>query len=101
METHMSQPWTKDQVIDVIRTELLPALESVAGVAAESIGVETALLDNGLALDSLDVLDLQVALERRFGVKLPVLNRQLIDGPRNSVGGLADLVLDHLPQVTA
>ncbi|KVN38584.1 hypothetical protein WJ63_00895 [Burkholderia pyrrocinia] len=100
MEMQMSQPWTKDQVIDVIRTELLPALESVAGVAPDSIGADTALLDNGLALDSLDVLDLQVALERRFSVKLPVLNRQLIEGARNSVGGLADLVIDHLPQVT-
>jgi acyl carrier protein len=101
METHMSHAWTKDQVIDVIRTELLPALESASGVEPDSIDADTALLDRDLALDSLDVLDLQVALERRFGVKLPVLNRALIEASSNSVGGLAALVLDHQPQVAA
>ncbi|WP_246794872.1 acyl carrier protein [Burkholderia perseverans] len=97
----MSDVTTKHEIIDVIRTELLPALESVAGVDPAEIGADTRLLGEGLALDSLDVLDLQVALEGRFRVSLPVLNRALIEASGNSVGGLAALVIEHRSQATA
>ncbi|MFY4705942.1 phosphopantetheine-binding protein [Burkholderia glumae] len=100
-ETSMSDVTTKHEIIEVIRTELLPALESAAGVDPAEIGADTRLLDEGLALDSLDVLDLQVALEGRFRVSLPVLNRALIEASGNSVGGLAALVIEHRSQATA
>ncbi|MEX3628156.1 MAG: phosphopantetheine-binding protein [Burkholderia sp.] len=97
----MNDATTQQDIIEVIRTELLPALESVAGTDPADIGADTRLLDEGLALDSLDVLDLQVAIEGRFRISLPVLNRALIEASGNSVGGLAALVLQQRAQAAA
>ena len=38
--------------------------------ASEPIGPETALLDEGLALDSVSLLDFLLALEREFGCRV-------------------------------
>jgi acyl carrier protein len=39
-------------------------------VAPDEIEAETALFGTGLSLDSIDALELAIAIERRFGVKI-------------------------------
>jgi len=60
----------------------------------EEIDPDTALFGTGLGIDSLDAVEIVVALEVEFGVSLvdPVLRRLSL----RSVNGLVDLVLTNL-----
>jgi acyl carrier protein len=50
--------------------QLIVASLMLEDVAPEEIESETALFGTGLSLDSIDALELAIALERRFGVKI-------------------------------
>jgi acyl carrier protein len=63
-------------------------------VAPEGIESSAALFVEGLGLDSIDALELAMALEERYGVRIgddPELNRQIFASVRN----LAAYVDEH------
>jgi len=63
-------------------------------VAPENIESNAALFVEGLGLDSIDALELAMALEERYGVRIgddPELNRQIFA----SVSNLAAFVDEH------
>jgi acyl carrier protein len=75
----------KELIIDAL------ALEDVAPTDIES---EAALFVEGLGLDSIDALELAMALEERYGVQIgddPELNQRIFASVRN----LADFVNEH------
>jgi acyl carrier protein len=75
----------KELIIDAL------ALEDVTPVDIEP---EAALFVEGLGLDSIDALELAMALEERYGVHIgddPELNQQIFASVRN----LADYVGKH------
>lgn len=75
----------KQLIIDAL------ALEDVA---PENIESSAALFVEGLGLDSIDALELAMALEERYGVRIgddPELNRQIFASVRN----LAAYVGEH------
>lgn len=51
----------KALIVDALKLE---------GVAAADIGDEDPLFDGGLGLDSIDALELAIAIEKRFGVRI-------------------------------
>jgi acyl carrier protein len=50
---------------------LIVATLRLEGLAAEAIGDDQLLFGEGLGLDSIDALELVVAIEREFGVAIP------------------------------
>jgi acyl carrier protein len=76
---------TLEQEIKELIIEAL-ALEDVAPVDIEA---EAALFVEGLGLDSIDALELAMALEERYGVQIgddPELNQQIFASVRNLAG---------------
>jgi acyl carrier protein len=55
-------PQVKQMIIDALRIE---------GMAAEEIDADAPLFGEGLGLDSIDALQLVVAMEKDFGVVVP------------------------------
>ena len=94
----MSHEWTRDEIVNVIKKDLL--LERLdlanAGVTLQDIKDDTPLLNEGLAIDSVDALDLLVAVEKTFGLKLPDLGRSFIESTCKNVQCLADFVVASL-----
>lgn len=64
-------------------------------VAPESIGDEDSLLHGPLGLDSLDILDLALAVEDAYGVKID--DAQLGQDAFRSIASLADFVQQRRP----
>ncbi|MBW2260916.1 MAG: acyl carrier protein [Deltaproteobacteria bacterium] len=50
--------------------ELIVEVLSLDDVTPEEIGDEEALFIEGLGLDSIDALELSLAIEKRFGIKI-------------------------------
>lgn len=79
-------------LVDAIRTMLVEELD-LEGVVASEIDLEAPLFGAGLGLDSLDALQLAMAVEERFGVSVPDG-----DGGREafaSVRALAEWIVAH------
>jgi len=86
----LSAPETLELELKQLIIEAL-ALEDVA---PENIESNAALFVEGLGLDSIDALELAMALEERYGVRIgddPELNRQIFASVRN----LAAYVDEH------
>jgi len=86
----LSTPETLELELKQLIIEAL-ALEDVA---PENIESTAALFVEGLGLDSIDALELAMALEERYGVRIgddPELNRQIFASVRN----LAAYVHEH------
>jgi acyl carrier protein len=60
------------------------------GLTPDNIGDEVPLFGDGLGLDSVDVLELVVALEKEFGVK--ILSHEVDKVAFTSIAHLADFV---------
>ena len=74
----------KELIIDAL------ALEDVTPVDIET---EAALFVEGLGLDSIDALELAMALEERYGVQIgddPELNQQIFASVRNLAGFVSE-----------
>lgn len=74
----------KELIIDAL------ALEDVTPVDIET---EAALFVEGLGLDSIDALELAMALEERYGVQIgddPELNQQIFASVRNLAGYVSE-----------
>jgi acyl carrier protein len=54
---------------DALKRLIVESL-NLQGVAPESIGDDDPLFEGGLGLDSIDALEIVVAIEKRFGVKV-------------------------------
>ena len=86
----MPTPQKLEQELKALIIESL-ALEDVT---PEDIDSEAALFVEGLGLDSIDALELAMALEERYGVKIgddPDENQRIIASVRN----LASFVLEN------
>ncbi len=73
--------------------QLIVTSLNLDGVAPESIGDDTPLFGEGLGLDSVDALELVVALEKEFGIKIQ--SQEVGRGVFASVGALADFVRER------
>lgn len=74
--------------------QLIIEVLALEDVAPENIESNAALFVEGLGLDSIDALELAMALEERYGVRIgddPELNRQIFA----SVQNLAAYVGEH------
>lgn len=69
------------------------------GLDPASIGERQPLIGGELGLDSVDALELMVALEREFGVAMP--SEQVGGGALASVAALADWLQGELERVEA
>ncbi len=81
----------KSQVKELIITSL-----NLEDVTAESIDDAAPLFKEGLGLDSIDALELAVAIERKFRVTIPdeAVGKQAF----SSVDSLTAYIKQHLPQ---
>jgi acyl carrier protein len=73
--------------------ELIISSLSLRDVTPEQIGDDAPLFQEGLGLDSLDALELAVALDREYGVSIPdeVVGKKVF----SSVTSLAAYVSQH------
>ena len=62
-----------DELEQEIKALIIGALK-LEDIQAEDLGSEEALFGDGLGLDSIDALELGVALRRRFGLKIETIN---------------------------
>lgn len=96
----MNREWTREEIIHFIKQDLL--LERLdlanAGTTLEDIKDDTPLLHEGLAIDSVDALDLLVEVEKTFGLKLPEMGRTFIENTCKNVQCLADYIVTNLGQ---
>jgi acyl carrier protein len=67
---------------------------NLEGVEPASIGDEQALFGSGLGLDSVDALELMVAVEKEFGMRIEI--GELDRSAFGSVAALARMVAGHL-----
>lgn len=58
----------REQLLDVIRSVLIEDLQ--LSLPAEQIDPDTPLIATGLALDSIDAVDLVIGIEQRTGVRI-------------------------------
>jgi len=80
-----------------IKSLIIGALD-LEDVAAGDIGDDTALFgDEGLGLDSIDALELGIALQKKFGLKLEANDAENQKHFR-SVASLANLIRSRNPQ---
>ncbi|MCL4838901.1 MAG: acyl carrier protein [Thermoanaerobaculia bacterium] len=77
------------ELADRIRELLVDALR-LDGLDLGSLDLSTPLLGDGLGLDSIDVLELVVALEREFGIVVPT--EEVASDTFESVGSVVSLV---------
>ncbi|HEY3358512.1 MAG TPA: phosphopantetheine-binding protein [Polyangia bacterium] len=73
--------------------ELLIATLSLEDVTPTGIVDDAALFGEGLGLDSIDALELAVALERRYGVSLP--DAEAAKQAFRSIDALATFIGQH------
>jgi acyl carrier protein len=88
MIRRMSDPALRREIKEAMAEELM------LQVPATEIGDDVPLFDPaGLGLDSVDALQLVVALEKRFGLKIP--DAEVAKGTLRTVTTIADAVAAH------
>lgn len=80
---------SRDELIGTIISTVVEAV-NLQHVDRKTIGAETALTQGGLELDSVDILEIVVTVEHRFGVKVgdPETGKKYF----RTIGTIADLV---------
>ncbi len=97
----MSREWSESEIITFIKKDLLLERLDLAdtGLTLADIHDDTSLLgDEGLALDSVDALDLLVNVEKTFSLKTLNLDKTFIDTTCQSVRSLTDFIVAELRQ---
>jgi len=79
-----------DELESAIKALIIDALQ-LEDIQPEDINTEAPLFGEGLGLDSIDALELGVALKKRFGLTLATNDPAIKDHFR-SVGSLARLI---------
>jgi acyl carrier protein len=85
----------REQVLDRIRELLIRELKVQR--APDELDPDTPLFGTGLGLDSVDAVELVVAVEAAFGLKLP--ERALGPAALRTINTLVDFVLEHRAHV--
>jgi acyl carrier protein len=91
--------WTESSIHETIRnTILFEGLElDGLGLKPEELTVDTLLLaDEGLALDSVDALEIVVSVQKVFGLSIPNLDAAFFETNLRTVGTLVDYVANAL-----
>lgn len=96
--TTTTKTWTRDEVSQFVKQDLLLDRLQLgsSGVRLQDIDDDTLLLDEGLALDSVDALDLFVAVEKTFGIKAPDTDRDFLEATCKNVGSLVSYIVDNM-----
>lgn len=86
---------TSSDVVATLKHLLLVRLElEETGVTADEIREDTLLLDGaGLGLDSVEVLDLLVGIEKSFGLRIRNIDKDFIEANCHSIRSLTDYIL--------
>jgi acyl carrier protein len=79
----------KEQMIRELATLVVEAV-NLRHVPVESMNAETSFGPNGLNLDSVDILEVIITLEQRYGVKIPDAEAGKVH--LRSLGALADFI---------
>lgn len=85
----------RDATIAKIKELIISSLD-LEGVSPDDIATDDALFGDGLGLDSIDALELGMAMRKAFGVafsKDPAVNRKVFA----SVASLADYIIGEKP----
>jgi acyl carrier protein len=80
-----------------IKVLLISAL-SLEDISPEEIDSDAALFGDGLGLDSIDALELGVALRKAYGIQIETVNEEIKAAFAN-VRSLAQLIRGHLGQM--
>ncbi len=81
-----------EDLIFKLKKEIIEEL-NVENITPEEIDAEAPLFGEGLGLDSIDVLELVVLLDRNYGIKIQASK----EGPKifRSVRTIAEYILEH------
>lgn len=85
----------KDAIIAKIKDTIVSSLD-LEDVSPEEISTDAPLFGEGLGLDSIDALELGMAIRKAFGVtfsKDPAVNKKVF----SSVASLADYIIGEKP----
>lgn len=93
-----TKTWTRDEVSHFVKQDLLLDRLQLgsSGVALQDLKDDTQLLDEGLALDSVDALDLFVSVEKTFGIKAPDTDRAFLEKTCKDVQSLVSWIMENL-----
>jgi acyl carrier protein len=82
----------KEKLVTELKELIIKALK-LEDMAPDDIDDEAPLFGEGLGLDSIDALELVVALEKTFGIKIP--DEDVGRDAFGSIGVLADYVIKN------
>ena len=68
-EPNKSLPQTRAQLIDELKRMIVDSVQ-IHHIPLSDIHEDTTLFQEGLGLDSVDILEVVVAVERKFGIKI-------------------------------
>lgn len=74
--------------------ELIISSLELDGMTADDIGDDEALFGEGLALDSVDALELGIAIKKKYGIVFPAEKGESREHFR-SVSALSKYILEH------
>jgi acyl carrier protein len=89
---------TRAELVDEIKRLVVDSV-NIQHVPLSDIHAETTLFANGLGLDSVDVLEIVVAVEKRYGIR--VRDAQVGQKIFQSIGSIADFVLNEGAKTSA
>jgi len=86
--------WTRGDVVNFIKQDLLLDQLDLKGTGLTLVDIkdETPLAEGGLAIDSVDMLDLLVGVEREYALHLPDLTSAFVQQTCHTVDSLASFV---------
>jgi acyl carrier protein len=82
------------QVVEKVVATIFDAV-NIRSIDRQMVKTETALGPQGLGLDSVDILEVVVAVEHEFKIK--ITDRKLGQTVFASIGSIAEFVLRHSP----
>jgi acyl carrier protein len=96
----MQSDLTVEQISLIIKRDLLLGQLGLGepNMTADDLPDDTGLLGEGLAIDSVDALDLLVSVEKTFGFKIPTIDNSFIEATCATIGTLANYVHGRITQ---
>jgi len=85
----------KAELVQELKKLIIEKLK-LEDITADEIGDDTQLFGEGLGLDSIDALELVVALEKTYGIRIP--DEDVGKEAFRSVSALADYVIKNKPK---